>query len=104
MTVDNLRERLMAESHSGRWYADDDPVIDIHDVPAVVAVWLQSDATVERVALRIAAQKRPGQHGQLCPCWTRKKAVESCDCWILKGARVDARFTLAAALASEEAS
>lgn len=58
-----------------------------------------SDATT-RAAYAVATAWRRSQHGQCCPVWTKRRdasKVDTCDCWILRNARMYATLALTAA-------
>jgi hypothetical protein len=57
-----------------------------------------------RAAEAVAGRRRLTQHGQQCPVWVRREqgaVIGQCACWVLRGAREDARVALAAADGAE---
>lgn len=44
----------------------------------------------------LAIEYPRGQHGQLCPVWTKKADIDKCDCWRLRNALAAARGAIKA--------
>jgi hypothetical protein len=57
----------------------------------------RADSATEAAGWAVAAIRRRGRHGQLCPVWVRSATVDECNCWILPDAVRDVTRALAAA-------
>lgn len=96
-----LRKRLAAKIRAVSYEPLSPGVAGNHATVALefLAAHLTAPETVERVARVWTTEVPPIQHGQLCPCWTKKASADACDCFVMDNRRALAASAVAAVAA-----